>query len=327
MSQYASIDQAVFDENGLPLYGLDAELYLKKQAKLDPQQEKVAKEWIEAATGEKFPSASFAESLKDGALLCKLMNTLNPGSIKSVNQSKMPFKQMENINSFLAAAEKYGVVKSQSFQTVDLYEQKNIPQVIQCIFYLASVAQTKGFKGPAIGVKIAAKNERQFTDEQMREAAAAVPKTSLGSHGGATQAGMRDRSHDVVKVTDAGSSSAVSRQTIGSFGGANQTGMRDHSHDVVKVSSTGNTNVPSRQTQGSYGGATQAGTRDYSREVVKPGATTVSSPGAPPPPSSGAGGGGGGSEIEQLEKLAELRDKGIITDAEFQAKKRQILGI
>ncbi len=32
------------------------------------------------------------------------------------------------------------------------------------------------------------------------------------------------------------------------------------------------------------------------------------------------------SSIDALEKLANLRDKGIVTEAEFQAKKRQILG-
>lgn len=31
--------------------------------------------------------------------------------------------------------------------------------------------------------------------------------------------------------------------------------------------------------------------------------------------------------ITQLERLADLRDKGIITDDEFQAKKRQLLGL
>ena len=33
------------------------------------------------------------------------------------------------------------------------------------------------------------------------------------------------------------------------------------------------------------------------------------------------------SELDELEKLAGLRDKGIITDEEFKAKKRQLLGI
>ncbi len=37
--------------------------------------------------------------------------------------------------------------------------------------------------------------------------------------------------------------------------------------------------------------------------------------------------GSGSSGIHDLEKLAELKDKGIITEDEFAAKKRQILGL
>ena len=42
---------------------------------------------------------------------------------------------------------------------------------------------------------------------------------------------------------------------------------------------------------------------------------------AAPPPSEGP------SYLEELEKLGELRDKGIITDAEFEAKKKELLGL
>lgn len=31
--------------------------------------------------------------------------------------------------------------------------------------------------------------------------------------------------------------------------------------------------------------------------------------------------------IDQVKKLAELRDQGILTDAEFEAKKKQLLGL
>lgn len=31
--------------------------------------------------------------------------------------------------------------------------------------------------------------------------------------------------------------------------------------------------------------------------------------------------------IEQIKKLAELRDQGILTDTEFEAKKKQLLGL
>lgn len=42
---------------------------------------------------------------------------------------------------------------------------------------------------------------------------------------------------------------------------------------------------------------------------------------------AGTSNGGGLSDVEQLEKLAELKDKGILTDEEFQAKKKQLLGL
>ena len=51
---------------------------------------------------------------------------------------------------------------------MDLYEGCNIPQVQMTIFKLGGMAKKKDFAGPAIGVKVASKNERSFTDEQLR---------------------------------------------------------------------------------------------------------------------------------------------------------------
>ena len=49
-------------------------------------------------------------------------------------QSAMPFKQMENIATFLSALSKVPNFRSfDLFSTVDLFEAKNIPQVIRCI--------------------------------------------------------------------------------------------------------------------------------------------------------------------------------------------------
>ena len=53
------------------------------------------------------------------------------------NESKMAFKMMENISKFLQAAEDYGVAKMDLFQTVDLYEKMNMPQVVLTIHAFA----------------------------------------------------------------------------------------------------------------------------------------------------------------------------------------------
>ena len=45
---------------------------------------------------------------------------------------------------------------------------------------------------------------------------------------------------------------------------------------------------------------------------------------APPPPAPAAG---GDESIAEIQKLAELKQQGILTEEEFAAKKKQILGI
>ena len=60
-----------------------------------------------------------------GQILCRLINSLYPPSdkpIKKIPETKMVFKQMEKISQFLQAAEAYGVIKTDLFQTVDLWE-------------------------------------------------------------------------------------------------------------------------------------------------------------------------------------------------------------
>lgn len=62
-------------------------------------------------------------------VLCKLINSLYPPGqepIAKISESKMAFKQMEQISQFLKAAETYGVRTTDIFQTVDLWEGKQL---------------------------------------------------------------------------------------------------------------------------------------------------------------------------------------------------------
>jgi len=175
-------------------FGLTAELQHKQAAKYDVEKEKDARAWIEGVTGVQLSDQDLGEvhfhnSLKDGVVLCKLINAISPGSVRKVNETKMAFKQMENIGNFLKGVGDYGVPAISQFQTVDLYERTNMPQVLACLWALAGHAQTKGFAGPHWGVKIADKNVRDFDEQTLRQGANVLPQQA-GYTGGATQAGM-----------------------------------------------------------------------------------------------------------------------------------------
>ena len=168
-------------------YGMTAELEEKKDAKYSPELETEARDWMAKVTGQRLPSGSFHEALKDGVYLCKLINTLQPGSVPKVNQSKMAFKMMENIGNFLTACERFGLMKADLFQTVDLFEAQNMPQVVVALHALGRKAKAKGKAG--IGPKEATANKRTF-GEQQRKAGQAVIGLQMGTNQGASQAGM-----------------------------------------------------------------------------------------------------------------------------------------
>ena len=100
---YKNADSAELDQNGQVLYGMDKELAAKAAAKFDPVMEADARNWIEAVTGAKLGEMPLQEELKDGTVLCTLVNTISPSVIKAPSTSKMPFKQMENISNYLDA--------------------------------------------------------------------------------------------------------------------------------------------------------------------------------------------------------------------------------
>ena len=50
---------------------LNDDCILQINLKQDPEQDKAAREWIEAVTGEKFSTDDYGEALHDGVLLCK----------------------------------------------------------------------------------------------------------------------------------------------------------------------------------------------------------------------------------------------------------------
>ena len=172
-------------------YGMTGELQEKREAKYNPKLEAEARDWLVAVVQEPWPNANFSDALEDGVYLCKAMNKLVKGAIPSISNSKMAFKKMDNISKFLDKAFKYGVPKTDLFQTVDLYDKTNINQVILCIFALGRVAQTKAPSSfPKLGPKESAKQERHFNPGDQKIASESVIGLQMGSNRGASQSGM-----------------------------------------------------------------------------------------------------------------------------------------
>lgn len=71
-----------------------------------------------------------------------MINKLAPNSVNKINTTGAQFKMMENINKFQEACKRYGVADIDVFQTVDLWEKRNIPQVTQCIMALGRAVST-----------------------------------------------------------------------------------------------------------------------------------------------------------------------------------------
>ena len=154
--------------------------------KADPEAESEVIEWMEAVLGRNLNAGAvgLAECLKDGQVLCELCNKIKPDIIRRINNSSMPFKRMENISNFLKACRVLGVPEHDLFETVDLYEEKDMGVVVRCIFALGRTIQTTvpGFKGPTLGKKQSSPSPREFSAEQMLRGRGEVTKMFSSSN-------------------------------------------------------------------------------------------------------------------------------------------------
>ncbi|KAG1472041.1 hypothetical protein G6F56_001773 [Rhizopus delemar] len=145
-----------------PVYGIDKEIRAKIESKYSLEREQEAKKWIENLIGEPFPLDDFAESLKDG---------------------------MENISIFLKGAEALGVPKHDLFQTIDLFEKKNMTQVIDSLFAISRYGYKAG-TCENVRPKLADKQKAVYSQQAANAANATFNTYQYGYTGGANQSGM-----------------------------------------------------------------------------------------------------------------------------------------
>jgi len=175
-------------------YGMSADIYRKINAKYSVEDEQEVVSWICALVDVDAPPETGMKAVSawmhNGEVLINLMNVIQPGSIKKwATNTTQPFKLMENISKFLKAIEDYGVMKQDLFQTVDLYEMQNMSQVLTTLRKLSTVALSKGFSGPHIGVKLAEKNVRNHDEQKLREGRNVIG-LQMGTNQVASQKGM-----------------------------------------------------------------------------------------------------------------------------------------
>jgi len=169
---------------------LERQVRAKLASKRDADQEREAQEWIESVLGQKFPAVPYEDALHDGIILCEVMNKLKPGSVPKINRSGGQFKMMENINNFQKAAEEYGLPKIDLFQTIDLYEKKDIATVTSTLFALGRTTYRHSeWTGACLGPKPSEENKREFSDDVI-QAGKTVIGLQAGSNKGASQAGQ-----------------------------------------------------------------------------------------------------------------------------------------
>jgi hypothetical protein len=136
----------------------EADIRQKNADKTTPEEETELREWIEAVTGEPLAEGTLHEVFKSGVALCKLVNAIQPGTIKKIHPetasaTRQNISALENIALFLNACKAIGIKPWDLFLTSDLREGSDMRAVLNTIAAFGGAAQKlPDFKGPAYGI-------------------------------------------------------------------------------------------------------------------------------------------------------------------------------
>lgn len=128
--------------------------------------------WIEEMINETIQgdTSELVLNLRDGVVLCNLSNVFAKGIIKKIHSVKsgsvLAFMATDNINSFFKAIDSVKFNKIYVFGVVDLWEMKNIRNVIGCLHALARYV---GTLGDYVKIKNLSKTKQEFNEKEISE--------------------------------------------------------------------------------------------------------------------------------------------------------------
>ncbi|XP_069653491.1 calponin-1 isoform X3 [Haliaeetus albicilla] len=164
-----------------PAYGLSAEVKNKLAQKYDPQRERELRAWIEATTGRRIGD-SFMDGLKDGVILCELINKLQPGSVQKVNEPIQNWHKAKTKGNNVGLGVKYAEKQQRRFHPEKLREGRNI---IGLQMGTNKFASQQGMT--AYGTRRHLYDPKLGTDQPLDQATISL---QMGTNKGASQAGM-----------------------------------------------------------------------------------------------------------------------------------------
>ncbi|GMR51492.1 hypothetical protein PMAYCL1PPCAC_21687, partial [Pristionchus mayeri] len=133
--------------------GMAGAIMDKQKSKFNDEEATLLLEWIKDVTKEEVNTdgdrGQFQETLRDGTLLCRLINAIKPGTIKKIMKPMSNFNCLENINQFCTAARSMGVPDEETFQSVELFEGRDLFSVTVTLRSLGKkVEKSLGSAGP-----------------------------------------------------------------------------------------------------------------------------------------------------------------------------------
>nr|XP_057917125.1 LIM and calponin homology domains-containing protein 1 isoform X2 [Doryrhamphus excisus] len=152
-----------------------------------------AQKWIEAVTGRCFGDKNFRGGLENGILLCELLSSIKPGSVKKINRLPTPIAGLDNLSVFLRGCEELGLKGSQLFDPGDLQDtsirptakggdcSRKLKNVLITIYWLGRAANgCTSYNGPTLDLR-----EFEGLLSQMRKEAevAESPQRSIRDSG------------------------------------------------------------------------------------------------------------------------------------------------